>query len=176
MPFSLRIAGLSDSKLLSELGMVCFTEAFSKYNSPEDLKVFLTETYKEEKIKAELSNNNFLFIIAEDDKREAIGYVKLNRNEMPEELAGTRSMQIERIYVREKIKGKKVGAMLMEKCIAIAQSENYDSIWLGVWQENKTAIDFYFKWGFEIFGFKQFKIGNKVDDDFMMKKDLKDLP
>lgn len=169
---SLRIAGTGDSKLLSELGITCFTEAFGKYNSPEDLKIFLAGTYDEQKIFSELGDKIYTYIIAEDEKPEAIGYVKLSRKEIPEAIAGTSTIQIERIYVRQKIKGKKVGSLLMKKCIEIAQSENYHSIWLGVWQENKTAIDFYHKWGFENFGYKQFKIGNKVDDDFMMMKKI----
>ena len=71
-----------------------------------------------------------------------------------------------------KIKGKKLGALMMEKCIEIAKTENLKFLWLTVWEENKTAVDFYFKWGFEICGHRYFKIGKKIDDDYMMKKDV----
>ena len=169
MPVVLRIANEKDSKLLSDLGKVCFTEAFGQYNSPEDLKTFLAETYDEIKIADELKSDNCTYFIAEENN-DAVGYLKLSGGEKPKELIEKRTIQIDRIYVRKHLIGKKVGALLMQKCIEVAQNENCDTIWLGVWQENKTAIDFYLKWGFEIFGTKQFRIGNKVDDDYMMKK------
>lgn len=172
MPFIVRLADENDSKLLADLGSISFSEAFGQYNSEEDLKNYLAESFNEEKIKAELSDKNFTYIIAYDENQQAVGYSKLNWKEIPKELAGSKAVQLQRIYVRQKVKGKKVGALMMEKCIELVKKKNVNCIWLGVWQENKEAIDFYKKWEFEIFGYKQFKIGNKTDDDFMMKKNL----
>lgn len=172
MSVTIKIADANDSKLLAKLGAVCFSEAFAQYNSEEDLKNYLAEAFSEEMINADLQDKHFTYIIAFDEKHQAVGYSKLNWKETPNELAELKVVQLERIYVRQKVKGKKVGALMMEKCIELAKKKNINSIWLGVWQENIEAINFYKKWGFEIFGYKQFKIGNKVDDDFMMKKNL----
>ena len=172
MPFILRFADINDSLLLSELGKICFSEAFGNDNPEDDLKMYLEKSFKEEEIKSELQNNNIIYLIACYENGEAVGYSKLNSEENPPELKHNRSIQLQRIYVRQKTKGKKLGALMMEKCIAIAENENYKFIWLTVWEENKHAIDFYFKWGFEICGHRYFKIGNKIDDDFMMKKTL----
>lgn len=171
MPLILTFAGLNDYKLLSDLGATCFSEAFAQYNDPEDLKKYLAKAFDAEKIKTELQDKELTYLLAYDEQ-EAIGYAKLNRKEIPDELKGFDTIQLERIYVRQKVKGKKVGASLMQKCIEIAKGENKKIIWLGVWQENKIAIDFYNKWGFGIFGVKKFIIGDKVDDDYMMKKKL----
>ncbi|HKR06534.1 MAG TPA: GNAT family N-acetyltransferase [Bacteroidia bacterium] len=172
MSFILRIAGIKDSKLLSELGKICFSEAFGRNNSADDLKNYLAESFKEDEIKSELENKNITYLIAVDENNESVGYAKLNREEKPEELNNALSIQLQRIYVRQKIKGKKIGALMMQKCMDIAKNENRKFIWLTVWEENKSAIDFYFKWGFEICGHRYFRIGKKIDDDFMMKKEL----
>jgi len=170
--FHLRIADVNDSKLLSELGKICFSEAFGKDNSEDDLKDYLENSFKEEDIKSELQNKEITFLIGMDENNEAIGYAKLNREEKPKELNGIVSVQLQRIYVRQRVKRKKLGSLMMEKCIEIAKNENCKFLWLTVWEENKTAIDFYFKWGFEICGHRYFKIGKKIDDDYMMKKEL----
>jgi diamine N-acetyltransferase len=172
MSFILRIAHANDSKLLSELGKTCFCEAFGKDNAEDDLKNYLEESFKEEEIKAELQNKDITYLIAVDENNEAVGYAKLNRDEKPEELNGIPSIQLQRIYVRQKVKGKKAGALMMQKCMEIAKKENRKFLWLTVWEENKEAIEFYYKWGFEICGHRYFKIGKKIDDDYMMKKEL----
>lgn len=172
MSVVLRLADLNDAKLLSELGIISFTEAFGKDNSEEDIKIYFLEAFDEDKIKNELRDKEVTYIIALGENNEAVGYAKLNRNEHPGELNGIASVQLQRIYVRQKVKGQKIGALLMRKCIDIAKKDNRNVLWLTVWQENKEAINFYYKWGFEICGYKQFKIGNKIDDDFMMKKEL----
>lgn len=172
MTVSIKFADVNDAKLLSELGKVCFSEAFGKDNSEEDLKNYLEESFKEEEIKSELHHKEITYLIVFDETNEAIGYAKLNREENPEELNGITSIQLQRIYVRQKMKGKKAGALMLQKCMEIAKNENRKFIWLTVWEENKEAIEFYYKWGFEICGHRYFKIGKKIDDDYMMKKEL----
>ncbi|MEO5570740.1 MAG: GNAT family N-acetyltransferase [Bacteroidia bacterium] len=172
MPFILRVADANDSQLLSELGKICFVEAFGRDNTEDDLKNYLEESFKEEEIKGELQNNEITYLILIDENNEPAGYAKLNREEQPSELNGLPSIQLQRIYVRQKVKGKKLGKLMMERCLEIAKTENRKLLWLTVWEENKDAIDFYYKWGFEICGHRYFKIGKKLDDDYMMKKEL----
>ena len=60
----------------------------------------------------------------------------------------------------------------MQKCIEIAKSGNREIVWLGVWEKNKRAIEFYKKWGFEKFADHDFILGNDVQKDWLMKKTL----
>ena len=46
-------------------------------------------------------------------------------------------------------------------------------VWLGVWKQNKKAIDFYTKWGFRIFGECDFVLGNDLQKDWLMRKKIK---
>jgi hypothetical protein len=47
----------------------------------------------------------------------------------------------------------------MEKCLAIANEKNKKTVWLGVWESNKRAIEFYTRWGFEKFSDHIFPLG-----------------
>ena len=85
---------------------------------------------------------------------------------------GELGIEIERIYVRKEYLGKKVGGLLMKKCLELAQQKGYTLVWLGVWEHNAKAIAFYEKWGFEKFGSHAFLLGNDLQTDWLMKKNL----
>ena len=54
----------------------------------------------------------------------------------------------------------------------IARQKNADYVWLGVWEENPRAINFYKKNGFVEFNKHVFKLGNDEQTDIMMKLKL----
>jgi len=82
------------------------------------------------------------------------------------------SLEIKRIYVKSSHHGKKVGQILYDKALEIAQQEKKKYIWLGVWDENLRAVNFYKKNGFVEFDKHIFRLGNDEQTDLMMKKIL----
>jgi ribosomal protein S18 acetylase RimI-like enzyme len=62
----------------------------------------------------------------------------------------------------------------MNASINEAKERGYDSIWLGVWEKNQRAIDFYRRWGFEEVGTHTFKLGTDPQNDFVMELGLTD--
>ena len=68
--------------------------------------------------------------------------------------------------------GKDVGKLLYQKALAIAKQSNVEYIWLGVWEKNVRAINFYKKNGFITFDTHIFKLGDEQQTDFMMKLQL----
>ena len=87
-------------------------------------------------------------------------------------LGNRNSIEIARIYAATNAIGKGVGKTLMQKCIEIAQEKKKDVLWLGVWEKNNRAIDFYIKWGFEKFSTHIFMLGDDPQTDWLMKKEL----
>ena len=65
--------------------------------------------------------------------------------------------------------GKKLGQALYEKAIQIANEKKVQYLWLGVWEKNNKAIQFYKKNGFVQFDTHIFKLGNDEQTDIMMK-------
>lgn len=81
-------------------------------------------------------------------------------------------VEIERIYVLKEFHRKSVGQILYNKALEIAIQKKADYIWLGVWEENPSAINFYWKNGFLAFDKHIFKMGNDEQTDIMMRLEL----
>jgi ribosomal protein S18 acetylase RimI-like enzyme len=101
-----------------------------------------------------------------------IGYLKINFGSAQTEPQEDKALEIERIYVVHHFHGKKIGQLLFEKAIQIAQQKKVTFVWLGVWEENHRAIQFYTKNGFEAFDKHIFVLGDDEQTDIMMKLTL----
>ena len=135
------------------------------------MQKYLEEGFSAEKLSAELNDNNSVFYFAILDGK-AIGYLKLNFGQSQTELQDDKALEIERIYVSREFQGKKVGQILYDKAIQVAQQNKADYVWLGVWEKNPRAIAFYKKNGFVEFDKHVFKLGDDEQTDIMMKLKL----
>ena len=135
------------------------------------MRKYLNEGFSIEKLTAELKNENSVFYFALSENN-IIGYLKINFGVSQTELNDEKALEIERIYVSKEYHGKKVGQVLYDKAIQIANESNVNYVWLGVWEENQRAIRFYEKNGFVEFDKHIFNLGNDEQTDIMMKKYL----
>lgn len=156
---------------LQQIGRQTFFETFSAANTEENMKKYLEEGFSVKKLTTELSDKNSDFYFALIDQK-VVGYLKLNFAASQTELKDDKSLEIERIYVLKEFHGKKVGQLLYEKAIQIAKQANAAYVWLGVWEENPRAINFYKKNGFVEFDKHIFKLGDEEQTDIMMKLPL----
>ena len=157
---------------LQKIGRQTFYETFSWFNSADNMKKYLEERFSAEKLMSELSDNNTAFYFATSGDN-IIGYLKLNFGVSQTELRDDKGLEIERIYVLKEYHGKKVGQLLYDKVIDVAKKKKVNYLWLGVWEENPRAINFYKKNGFVAFDKHIFKLGNDQQTDIMMKLNLK---
>ena len=164
-------ATLNDLAQLQKIGKQTFYETFSSGNSEENMMKYLDEGFSKVKLTTELSDENAEFYFATLNE-EVIGYLKLNFGESQTELKDEKSIEIERIYVLKEFHGKKVGQLLYDKAIEVARQTDANYVWLGVWEENPRAINFYKKNGFVEFDKHIFKLGNDEQIDIMMKLKL----
>jgi ribosomal protein S18 acetylase RimI-like enzyme len=162
---------LNDIGQLQKIGRKTFSETFSSNNSEKNLEKYLTDGFSNEKLTNELNNENseFYFALLENN---IIGYLKINFGTSQTELKDEKALEIERIYILKEFHGKKVGQFLYEKAIEIARQKNLLYVWLGVWEENTRAINFYKKNGFTEFDKHIFRLGNDEQTDIMMKLKL----
>jgi ribosomal protein S18 acetylase RimI-like enzyme len=168
----IKIATIDDITPLCEIGIKTFIETYGNQNTPQDLKKYLEGKFNKKQISDEILTPKTIFLLVELET-EIIGYAKMRVNLV--ENSDMKSLEIERIYISKDYHGQKYGAMLMQKCIDVAIENNYESIWLGVWEHNPKAINFYQKWGFEIFGEHIFQLGDDAQTDFLMKKTFTQL-
>jgi ribosomal protein S18 acetylase RimI-like enzyme len=157
---------------LQQIGRQTFAETFAESNTAANMAKYLEEAYSFEKLNEEINNPNSFFYFAIMDEK-VIGYLKLNMGGSQTELKDNDALEIERVYVLKSFQGKRVGQMLFDKAIQIAKEQNAEFVWLGVWEENKKAIQFYTRNGFVEFDQHVFVLGDEAQTDIMMKLQLR---
>ncbi len=171
--FKLEQVTLTDLYRLQKIGKQTFDETFSAANSAENMAIYLNEGFSIEKLTEELKDPNIEFYFATHEG-EVIGYLKINFGKSQKELKDDNALEIERIYVLKEFHGKQVGQLLYNKALLIATRKKVDYIWLGVWEENPRAINFYKKNGFVEFDKHIFTLGHDKQTDIMMKLGMGD--
>lgn len=164
-------ASAEDTEIIQKLGIQTFSETFAKDNTEEAMEKYLRESFNTEKVESELNHPDSHFYIAWEEDNP-VGYLKVNCGNAQTELQDETSLEIERIYVKKSHHGRKVGQLLYDQALKTAQNLNKSYLWLGVWEENHRALNFYKKNGFVEFDKHIFRLGDEEQTDLMMKKTL----
>ena len=171
MKLEIRRCGEADLDALRRIGQQTYDETFRSMNSPETMEAYLSEAFDSEKLRAELQNPHcrFFFLYADG---ELAGYLKLNDAPAQTDIKDPESLEVERFYIRSEHQGKGLGRLLMRHVLEVAAESRVSYIWLGVWERNLDAIAFYERMGFREAGRHEFRMGNEVQSDLLMRKAL----
>jgi diamine N-acetyltransferase len=168
-----RLARVADADLLAELGARTFCETFAADNRPEDMAAYLASFFGPALQAAELADPHSLFLIAEVED-VATGYAKLLPGNPPDGVTDDKPIELVRLYVSQDWLGRGVGAALMRVCIDEARQRGYRTLWLGVWEHNDRARDFYRKWTFREVGQHIFQLGADAQTDILMERSVEE--
>ncbi|HET8572531.1 MAG TPA: GNAT family N-acetyltransferase [Edaphocola sp.] len=168
----LKRLGIADLLPLQKLARLTFRETFTAQNTEENMRQYLSERLSAKALLAELSHplSRFYMVLCEE---QPLGYLKLNFGSAQSEPEDTAAMEIERFYIYRQYHGWGVGQFLLDSALEVAKQEQVSYVWLGVWEENARAIQFYRKNGFSVFDKHRFILGNDVQTDLMMRAELK---
>ncbi len=169
--FTFRRGTAADARLLADLGWRTFDETFAAYNRPEDMAAFKPTMYTPELQAAELADPDTEFLIVEAEG-EAVAYVKWNTAAAPTGISGKKPFQISRLYLLQAWTGRGLGDTLMKMSLERAQQKGHDVVWLTVWESNERAIRFYQKYGFRESGELTFVLGEDVQRDLYMQREV----
>jgi ribosomal protein S18 acetylase RimI-like enzyme len=168
--FSIERASVQHAEILSEIGGDTFYETYSPFNTESDILQYIKKAYAIDVIEHNLINPNIAYYLCYDDE-QVIGYIKLIHDATYEGLSG-KCIELEKIYVLSSYFGRGAGKLLMQQSIKYSRENDFEYLFLGVWQENERAVNFYRKTGFEAFETRQFQLGERLCDDYMMKLKL----
>ncbi|RRJ64925.1 GNAT family N-acetyltransferase [Paenibacillus oralis] len=171
MTVKIKKCSREDLQVLQEISIETFNDTFKEQNSPENMQAYMERAFNAEQLEKELANSSseFFFICFHE---EPAGYLKVNMNDAQSEKMSDESLEIERIYIRNKFQRKGLGKYLINQAMGIAISHNKKMIWLGVWEKNENAIDFYKKMGFIQTGAHSFYMGDEEQIDLIMSRTL----
>ena len=174
-PMQLRPATTDDVPALAALGRASFTDAFGDLYRPKDLAAFLAETHDEGAIAKEVAGDQCRHRLAFDDDGCLIGYCKLR---YPSKLStisnAANPLELSQLYCAGSATGQGVGAALMDWALAEAEKGGHDAIHLSVYSENHGAQRFYARYGFAWATDTTFKVGEKLDREYLFEKRLRE--
>jgi len=156
---------------LHRIGAQTFLDAYEAFFNKEDLNSYIISSFSKQLLLEELAHQKIRYFLLYINGK-AGGYLKLRWDRTCTCSISLPSLELERIYVLKEFYRMKTGRYMLERTIAFALNNQFRSIHLGVWQENKRAIEFYTANGFNICGIKKFQLGSYENDDFIMSRAL----
>lgn len=161
----------SDINILQQLCIETFQESFAEMNTEENMQQYLHDAFNLTILAEELSSpGSRYFFLKKNDA--IIGYLKVNKAPFQTDINDPNSLEIERIYIRTPFKRMGFGRELMNFALSLAVKENLTFVWLGVWEKNSAAIQFYEKHGFIVCGKHKFLLGDEQQSDLIMQKKI----
>jgi ribosomal protein S18 acetylase RimI-like enzyme len=167
----IREAEAADAGLVSVLAGVTFYEAYFEQDSPPSLVDYILESFELMKIRAEIESAQSTFFIIYLDGH-AVGYAKLREESKVDCVSSEGAVELQRIYLVERVFGRGIGEVLLRHCLEFAKQKGFSTLWLGVWEENTRARKFYAKYGFRRVGTITFPYGETVGINHVLEKSL----
>jgi ribosomal protein S18 acetylase RimI-like enzyme len=149
-----------------------FRETYSDGYDPADVDDYVSHAFSPLQQWAELTEPGGRVLVIEDSPHGLLGFAHLRQPPAPPALEGRFALEISRFYVDRPWHGRGIARVLMSACIAEARSRGTNALWLLVYQDNHRAIAFYEKGGFRKAGTAKFRLGKRVDDDWLMVRGL----
>ncbi|KAK9235063.1 acyl-CoA N-acyltransferase [Lipomyces kononenkoae] len=170
---SIRSAGHEDVAAVAELGAHVFSTTFGHSVTTEQLQAYLTESYSIPATTKDVTDPMKDMIVATSQDGAIVGFALLTRGTSEPCIAQLEStVELQRIYVHPTYHGNGVGKILIKKLEDMAREQGFKHIWLGVWEENYKAQKVYEKQGYRVVGDHDFTIGDVVQTDQIMVKEL----
>jgi len=158
----------ADLLTLQAISRQTFFDTFSDVNIPSDMQQYLDENLSIEQLTKEWINPSTTFYFVKKNNA-VVAYLKVNEADAQTEQRKEASLEIERIYVLLADQGKGIGQLLLDFSIQVTKDKEFKVIWLGVWEHNKKALQFYEKNGFKFFGKHSFFLGLDEQTDLLME-------
>lgn len=165
----LREACEGDIFELAALGAATFAGTFQHLYSAENLNRFLAEFHSEGYYRAALKDTKTRILVIEEGG-VLIGYSKIGLNSLPCDPPRPAALELGRLYLAAGHRSKGLGHHLMQAIIEHAEKNAFPEIVLSVYAENISAQKFYARYGFTKIGDYQFKVGDHLDDEWIMAR------
>ncbi|MEO6827135.1 MAG: N-acetyltransferase [Microbacteriaceae bacterium] len=192
MVIGIRQATAADAAGLAELAAATFPLACPAHTTDAAKAAFIAEVLSMERFADYLRDRRRQLFVAEDGSgdRDSLGdgdssgdpdstgalvgfaMVIFGEPADPDAAAAIRlhpTAEISKLYVSPGYHGTGIAGKLMSTSLSAARASHARGAWLGVNNENARASRFYRKHGFEVIGTKHFRVGGRLEDDFVME-------
>jgi len=172
--YTIRDARPDDVAPLAALKLACFRETFGPggFAIPypaADLAVFERDSYGEATVARELADPAHRTWVAQDAAGELVAYCHVGPGKLPHPDFREGDGELYQLYLRGTAQGAGLGKRMLDLGLDHLAATGRP-IWIGVWQGNVKAQHVYAGRGFAIVGEYQFRVGDWLDDEFIMRR------
>jgi diamine N-acetyltransferase len=176
---TVRIAAPDDAVALAELAAETFPLACTPGTTAEAIAEFIAAHFTVAQFEQHLSDHARILLVAQEPEPGArlIGYAMLVTGEPADVDAAAAvtarpTIELSKFYTRAAAHGSGVAALLMGASIDAATARGAASMWLGTNEQNVRALRFYEKHAFRRVGRKRFKLGDRLEHDWVLERPL----
>lgn len=162
-----------DLEILRDLEVQTYQETFGPYIQQPDMEHYFAHELSLATIESELADPESEHYFVLDEQGQPVGFLKFNWGQAQTEHELEQAFEIHRIYVLDSHQGLGLGKEMFDFALEEAVKRGFSWAWLGVWERNFKAQNFYFKYGFEKFSQHEYITGETVDTDWLLRKRLK---
>jgi ribosomal protein S18 acetylase RimI-like enzyme len=159
-----------DGAELAQVARRCFTETFGTLYRQEDLAAFLDAAFGATGLPSHLTDPAYAVRLATHDG-VIIGFCKVGPVAFPGDWPAD-AIELHQLYILGPWQGEGVAPALMDWALDTAQARGASEVILSVYVDNNRARRFYERYGFVEIGQYTFMVGNKPDDDRLMRLQL----
>jgi len=157
---------------LADVAARTFPLACPPSATPDNVVAFIAENLTRERFAEYLADPDRVLLAARGDGR-MLGYAMLIRGvaddaDVQRAVLDRPAVELSKCYVLPDAHGAGVSAALMTATLERARALGAACTWLGVNQQNERAQRFYAKHGFRVTGTKTFRLGDGVEEDYVM--------
>lgn len=163
----IRPATHEDAEALSRLAVTGYTDTFGHLYTKENLDSHMEKTCSPAYFRQALDEGDVILLAFVEE--QLAGYVKAGALGLPVQGAENAS-ELHRLYVLEAYHGQQIGRALMEAAMALPPLNGASEIYLGVWENNVKAQQFYARYGFKPHGEYLYYVGTHADREFIYKR------
>lgn len=153
---SLRPATEDDCASLAALSIEVWLGTYVRNGINRDFSEYLLGTYTPEYFTEALQNPAEHLIVSQN--QEGIdGYIRISHGK-PSPAGGPSRTEISTLYVQPRHQSKGIGRYLLQAGLQTCRAKAWGAPWLAANPQNKRAIAFYLRHGFEPAGLTHFRI------------------
>lgn len=176
VPVEVSTAGDADLTELAEVAARTFPLACPASATADNIAAFIAENLSRDRFGEYLTDPDRAVLVGRDGDR-IVGYAILIRGvgsdaDVQRAVTTEPAVELSKMYVLPDAHGAGASAALMTAALDRARELGAAAVWLGVNQNNQRAQRFYAKHGFSVAGTKTFRLGEGLENDYVMTRTL----
>ncbi|MBD7920062.1 GNAT family N-acetyltransferase [Cellulomonas sp. Sa3CUA2] len=175
--WAVRTARPQDAAALAELAAITFPLACPPGSTAQDQQAFLAAHLSAARFLEHTSAPDRAVLVTATPDDELLGYTMLVAGEPTDEDTAAAvhirpAVELSKCYVHPDHHGAGVASALLRTSFDHARALGGSGLWLGVNQHNTRAQAFYAREGFAVVGTRHFRVGERVEDDYVLERPL----